>query len=65
MLEDNLTSPVDRLPPPDEVRRRLSENIREANLLRSLLRLSIRVAKDRGETTLSLSHDAGRGDNDG
>ena len=47
MQENSTANPVDRVPPPDEVRARLAANLREASLLRSLLRLSERVVKDR------------------
>ena len=57
MSGNNAQSPVDKLPPPEEVRRRLAENLREASILRSLLRLSQRAAKVR-DMSVSLSSDA-------
>jgi hypothetical protein len=39
---------IERIPPPDEVRERLSRALREAQLLRQLLRLAEHAAKDRG-----------------
>jgi hypothetical protein len=38
--------PLDYIPEPDEVRRRLTACVREAALLRSLLRLSERVKRE-------------------
>lgn len=40
------TSSVHEIPSSGNVRKRLSENIREARLLRSLLRLAIRADKE-------------------
>jgi hypothetical protein len=39
---------AERIPEPEEVRRRLSENLREARLLRQMLRLAEQAAKVRG-----------------
>ena len=38
---------TERIPQPDEVRERLAENLRESRLLRQLLRVSERAARDR------------------
>lgn len=35
------------IPPPALVRERLAKNVREARMLRSLLRLSVRISEDR------------------
>jgi len=41
------TSPIDKIPPPEEIRARLAENVREARALRSLLRVSQRLERER------------------
>lgn len=38
---------VERIRPPEEVRARLGENLRENRLLQSLLRLSLKAAEER------------------
>jgi len=38
--QGNITQFLNDLPAPDEVRRRLTENLREARLLRQILKLS-------------------------
>ena len=42
------SSPVEAIPPSDVIRERLAQNLREANLLRSLLKLSKRAEEHRG-----------------
>ena len=36
---------LDRVPPPDEIRKRLGENLREREVLRRLLKISEKVRK--------------------
>ena len=38
---------VNRIPQPEEIRRRLCDSLREAKILRQLLKVSERAAKDR------------------
>lgn len=38
--QDKLDQYIERLPPPKEIRDRLSRNLREARLLRTLLKIS-------------------------
>ena len=49
-MPESVESIVERLPSPDEVRMRLAENLREANILRSLLKLSQKAEKDLGRS---------------
>jgi hypothetical protein len=44
MVQSNLT---DQIPDPDVVRARLAESLKETRLLRQLLRVAERAAKDR------------------
>jgi len=46
----NLT---DRIPAPEEVRSRLSANLREAQILRQLLRVSERAARQKAIATVA------------
>ena len=46
---------IERIPEPDIVRRKLARNLRETKLLRQLLKLSERAAKER-ETFQGASH---------
>lgn len=50
-MHDEIDSPdpIDSIPAPAVVRERLSKSVREANLLRQLLRLSERAAKQRSD----------------
>jgi hypothetical protein len=41
-------NPLDAIPPASEVRERLAENIREARLLRQMLKLAEKADKGRG-----------------
>jgi hypothetical protein len=47
MAANEPSNPPLPIPPPEIVRARLTERLREVNLLRSLLRLSERAARDR------------------
>lgn len=38
---------LDRVPPPDEIRQRIAENIREREVLRRLLKISEKVHKSK------------------
>jgi len=40
---------TDRIPKPEEVREELAQNLREAKLLRDLLRVAERAARDRAD----------------
>jgi len=44
---------TDRIPTPEEVRRKLGENLREARLLRDLLRVAERAERDRTQKLIS------------
>ena len=46
-LENDKSSPVDHIPPPDAVRERLATSTRECRLLRSLLKVSLKAAEER------------------
>lgn len=41
--------PINAIPDPETIRARLSEAVREVDLLRRLLRLAVRAAKERPE----------------
>lgn len=65
MEASNNPNPVDQLPAPEVVRERLSSNLREARLLRSLLRVSERAARDRGRAQCRAEHSRPAGDGKG
>ena len=46
---------IERIPDPDSVRRKLARNLRETKLLRQLLKLSEKAAKER-ETFQGAGH---------
>ncbi len=47
MPGESPSGPIPLIPPPGKVRERLGRNLREARLLRSLLRLSRKAAEER------------------
>ncbi len=49
--QDRLADYIERMPPPGEIRHRLCENLREARLLRQLLRLSEQRQKTKEAAT--------------
>jgi len=46
-MPETAASPLEKVPPPEEIRARLAENIREARALRSLLKVSQRLDRER------------------
>ena len=46
-MNQNTRHLTDRVPPPEEIRERLAANLKESRILRKLLRLSERVARER------------------
>lgn len=55
-------SPVtDTIPPPEEIRERLKKTLREAALLRRLLRLAQQAERDRQESPVSQGERVRRG----